>query len=67
LKTGADQFGSYLSKNLSKQIWKGLFNIGKVLVLYYSKDGNTEKMANLVAEGAAQVLKLKLELNQSLM
>jgi NAD(P)H dehydrogenase (quinone) len=29
--------------------------MGKVLVLYYSKDGNTRKMAGLVAEGAAQI------------
>jgi NAD(P)H dehydrogenase (quinone) len=29
--------------------------MGKVLVLYHSKDGNTRKMAGLVAEGAAQI------------
>lgn len=29
--------------------------MGKVLVLYYSKEGSTQKMAKLVAEGAAQI------------
>lgn len=29
--------------------------MGRVLVLYYSKDGNTKKMAELVAEGAGQI------------
>jgi NAD(P)H dehydrogenase (quinone) len=29
--------------------------MGKVLILYYSKDGNTEKMAKYVAEGASQI------------
>lgn len=29
--------------------------MGKVLVLYYSKDGNTEKMANYVGEGVKQI------------
>ncbi len=29
--------------------------MGKILILYYSKDGSTEKMAGLVAEGAGQV------------
>ena len=29
--------------------------MGKVLILYYSKEGNTEQMANYVAEGAGQV------------
>ena len=29
--------------------------MGKVLVLYYSKDGSTKIMASFVAEGAAQV------------
>jgi NAD(P)H dehydrogenase (quinone) len=29
--------------------------MGKVLVLYYSKEGNTKKMAEYVAEGAGQI------------
>jgi NAD(P)H dehydrogenase (quinone) len=29
--------------------------MGKVLVLYYSKDGNTRKMATYIAEGAAEI------------
>lgn len=29
--------------------------MGKVLVLYYSKDGSTKKMADYVAEGAGQI------------
>ncbi|MGK9477580.1 flavodoxin family protein [Melioribacter sp. OK-6-Me] len=29
--------------------------MGKVLILYYSKDGSTEKMAKYVAEGALQI------------
>lgn len=29
--------------------------MGKILILYYSKDGNTRRMADFVAEGAAQV------------
>ena len=29
--------------------------MGKVLILYYSKDGSTEKMAHFVAEGAGEV------------
>jgi len=29
--------------------------MGKILVLYYSKDGSTRKMADYVAEGAAQI------------
>ena len=29
--------------------------MGKVLVLYFSKDGSTRKMANYIAEGVAEV------------
>lgn len=29
--------------------------MGKVLVLYYSKDGNTAKMATYIEEGARQI------------
>ncbi len=29
--------------------------MGRVLILYYSKDGNTRKMAEYVAEGAAEI------------
>jgi NAD(P)H dehydrogenase (quinone) len=29
--------------------------MGHVLVLYYSKDGNTRKMANYIAEGASEI------------
>lgn len=36
--------------------------MGKVLVLYYSKSGNTEKMANFVAEGAAQISEIEIKL-----
>ena len=35
----------------------------KVLVLYYSRTGNTEKMANAVAEGAQSSGKVEVELN----
>ena len=36
--------------------------MGNVLVLYYSKEGNTEKMARLIAEGAAQIPKTEIRL-----
>ena len=29
--------------------------MGKILILYYSKDGNTEKMAHFVSEGAEKI------------
>ena len=35
----------------------------KVLVLYYSRTGNTEKMAKTVAEGAKAVQGIEVELN----
>ena len=35
----------------------------KVLVLYYSRTGNTEKMANAVAEGAQSNGNVEVELN----
>jgi len=35
----------------------------KLLVLYYSRSGNTEKMAKAVAEGAQSVDGVKVELN----
>ncbi len=35
----------------------------KVLVLYYSRTGNTEKMANAVAEGAKVTGKVEVELS----
>lgn len=35
----------------------------KVLVLYYSRSGNTEKMANAVSEGAQSVGGIGVELN----
>ena len=35
----------------------------KVLVLYYSRSGNTEKMAKAVAEGAKTVSNVQVELN----
>ena len=35
----------------------------KVLVLYYSRTGNTEKMANAVAEGAQSTGDVEIELN----
>ena len=35
----------------------------KVLVLYYSRTGNTEKMANAVSEGAQSVGDVEVELN----
>ena len=34
--------------------------MAKVLVLYYSKDGNTEKMAKLVMEGVAQIAETEI-------
>jgi flavodoxin I len=35
----------------------------KILVLYYSRSGNTEKMANAVADGARSVERTGVELN----
>ncbi len=35
----------------------------KILVLYYSRTGNTEKMANAVAKGAQINDKVEVELN----
>ncbi len=35
----------------------------KVLVLYYSRTGNTEKMANAVAEGVQSNGNVEVELN----
>jgi flavodoxin I len=35
----------------------------KVLVLYYSRTGNTERMANAVAEGAQSIDEVDVELN----
>ena len=35
----------------------------KILVLYYSRTGNTEKMANAVAEGAQNSGNVEVELN----
>jgi NAD(P)H dehydrogenase (quinone) len=35
----------------------------KILVLYYSRTGNTEKMAQAVAEGAKTVSGVDVELN----
>ena len=37
--------------------------LSKILVLYYSQSGNTEKMANAVAEGAKSVVTSDVELN----
>jgi flavorubredoxin len=37
--------------------------MSKVLVLYYSRTGNTEKMAKAVAEGASAVQNVQVELN----
>lgn len=36
--------------------------MGNVLVLYYSKDGNTRKMANYVAEGVTQIPDIEVRL-----
>jgi flavorubredoxin len=35
----------------------------KILVLYYSRTGNTERMANAVAEGAKSLGEVEVELN----
>jgi NAD(P)H dehydrogenase (quinone) len=35
----------------------------KILVLYYSRSGNTEKMANAAANGAGSVARTDVELN----
>ena len=35
----------------------------KILVLYYSRTGNTEKMANAIAEGAKSVSNVEVELS----
>ncbi len=37
--------------------------MSKILVLYYSRTGNTEKMARAVAEGARSVQGVEVELN----
>jgi len=37
--------------------------MSKILVLYYSRTGNTEKMANAVAEGARSAANVEVELN----
>jgi flavorubredoxin len=37
--------------------------VSKILVLYYSRTGNTEKMARAVAEGARSVQGVEVELN----
>ncbi|MCJ7714052.1 flavodoxin domain-containing protein [Candidatus Bathyarchaeota archaeon] len=37
--------------------------MSKILVLYYSQSGNTEKMANAVAEGAKSIVTSDVELN----
>lgn len=37
----------------------------KILVIYYSKTGNTEKLAKAVAEGAKQVPGVTVELNKA--
>ena len=37
--------------------------MARLLVLYYSRTGNTEKMANAVAEGARSVAGTEVELN----
>jgi NAD(P)H dehydrogenase (quinone) len=36
--------------------------MGKILVLFYSKDGNTEKMAHYVAEGIEQINGIELRI-----
>lgn len=36
--------------------------MSKVLVLYYSRTGNTEKMANAIAEGAKSVSNIEVEM-----
>jgi flavodoxin I len=38
-------------------------SVAKILVLYYSRTGNTEKMARAVAEGAKAVQGVEVELN----
>jgi flavorubredoxin len=37
--------------------------MSKILVLYYSRTGNTEKMANAIAEGAKSAGNVEVELN----
>ena len=37
--------------------------MSKILVLYYSRTGNTEKMARAVAEGARSAQGVEVELN----
>ncbi|MEM4473412.1 MAG: flavodoxin domain-containing protein, partial [Candidatus Bathyarchaeia archaeon] len=36
--------------------------VKKILILYYSRTGNTEKMANAVAEGAGRIQGVQVEL-----
>ena len=37
--------------------------MSKILILYYSRTGNTEKMANAIAEGAKSAGNVEVELN----
>jgi flavodoxin I len=53
---------SYLRTTL--RAWRG-GNTLKILVLYYSRTGNTEKMARAVAEGAKSVQGAEVELSYS--
>jgi flavorubredoxin len=39
-----------------------MFSMSKILVLYYSRTGNTEKMANAVAEGARNAGSTEVEM-----
>lgn len=43
-----------------------MWPMSKMLVLYYSRTGNTEKMANAVAEGARSVQGVDVELNYAI-
>ena len=47
---------------LSHKLEIGRYSMSKILVLYYSRSGNTEKMANAVAEGVKSVANTELEL-----
>jgi flavorubredoxin len=51
--------GSYFLLNMN--LLRG-FLMPKVLVLYYSRTGNTEKMANAVAEGARAVSNIEVDI-----
>lgn len=49
-------FSLYSKSKVTTSVWNvGVINMAKILIVYDSRTGNTEKMAFAVAEGAKQV------------